>query len=67
MSHFRGESRCVLMFGEVIRSERMPKAVIRPGRETDGTPERFHVGVIISLLKNKANTSAVIGCPSNTA
>jgi hypothetical protein len=50
MSHFQGELRCILMFGEVIRSEGMPKAVIWPSRETDGAPERLNVGVIISSL-----------------
>ena len=50
MSHFQGELRCVLMFGEVIGSDRMSKAVIRPSRETDGVPERFNVGMIISSL-----------------
>jgi hypothetical protein len=50
MCHFQGEVRRVLMFGEVIRSEGMPKTVIWPSRETDGAPERFNVGVIISSL-----------------
>jgi hypothetical protein len=35
MSHFQGELRCVLMFGEVIGGERMPQPVVRPMGKPD--------------------------------